>query len=230
MNNSSILVKVRQRLNKLSSFDYDNIEDWMVLEAFNKVQLETVRRLSIKGESTKETIEDIQVFLKNIELKGTNKPNYFESINLPSDVVSIRRVSPKANTKDCSDLRQMVSYLVEEYNIDILLKDPLKNPNFEWAETIHTLVGNKIRIYTNDQFNIQKVDFLYYRKPLEIKIVGVFDLESQRESDVEQLSEFKDDFIENNLIPETCLILAGDIENSNQVQRNTQFIQRNLTL
>ena len=36
MENQAILLKVKQRLNKLASDDYDNIETWQILEAFNK--------------------------------------------------------------------------------------------------------------------------------------------------------------------------------------------------
>jgi hypothetical protein len=38
MNNSQILIKVKQGLNKLDSMDYDNIECWQIFDAFNKVQ------------------------------------------------------------------------------------------------------------------------------------------------------------------------------------------------
>ena len=43
----------------------------------------------------------------------------------------------------------MTVYLVEEANIDLILRDPLKNPNFEWAETVATFIGNRVRIYRN---------------------------------------------------------------------------------
>ena len=36
MNNATIQLKVQQRLNKLASQDYDNIECWQIVEAFNK--------------------------------------------------------------------------------------------------------------------------------------------------------------------------------------------------
>lgn len=36
MNNLAIILKIEQRLNKLSSNDYDNIQKWQIVEAFNK--------------------------------------------------------------------------------------------------------------------------------------------------------------------------------------------------
>ena len=36
MNNDTLQLKLKQRLNKLDSQDYDNIEPWQMIEAFNK--------------------------------------------------------------------------------------------------------------------------------------------------------------------------------------------------
>ena len=44
MNNDTLQLKLKQRLNKLDSQDYDNIEPWQMIEAFNKAQLEWCRR------------------------------------------------------------------------------------------------------------------------------------------------------------------------------------------
>ena len=44
MLNSAIVIKLKQRINKLDSQDYDNIECWQAVEAFNKAQVEWCRR------------------------------------------------------------------------------------------------------------------------------------------------------------------------------------------
>ena len=41
---STILLKVQERLNKLASNDYDNIQNWQIVEAFNKGQVDWCRR------------------------------------------------------------------------------------------------------------------------------------------------------------------------------------------
>ena len=38
-----IPIKIKERLNKLSSNDYDNLECWQFIEAFNKAQLDWSR-------------------------------------------------------------------------------------------------------------------------------------------------------------------------------------------
>ena len=225
MNNNTILIKVKQRINKLGSYDFDNIEDWMIVEAFNKVQLEFARRESKKGESDTQTITNIQNLIKNIELKGNNQELYFQSVTLPPDFLEFKRVSCNGLAKKCKDHRHFKVYLAEEANVDDLLRDPNKNPSFLWGETFCTFIGNIIKIYTNNDFKVDTANLIYYRKPIPITISGIIDLNTQVESTTDQLCEFKDDIIEL-LIDETCVILSGDIEAVNQSQRESQNIQR----
>jgi hypothetical protein len=60
--------------------------------------------------------------------------------------------------QDCCDKRRMTVYLAEEGNLNvILLRDKVKQPSFEWAETFATLIGNTTHIYTNDEFELPEV-------------------------------------------------------------------------
>ena len=62
-----------QRLNKLASNDYDNIECWQIIEAFNKAQIEWCRRQLHGNNMYKEgdemhlrrRIDDLQLLLTN---------------------------------------------------------------------------------------------------------------------------------------------------------------------
>ena len=54
MENNTLLLKLKQRLNKLDSQDFDNIECWQFLEAFNKAQVEWCRRNLHGGNMYKE--------------------------------------------------------------------------------------------------------------------------------------------------------------------------------
>lgn len=227
MNNQLILTKVKERLNKIASFDYDNIECWQIVEAYNKVQLEFAGLRAEKGEETKQYMDSIGFLLQQIQLKGANQKEFFESIPKPADYMSYKRISAFALKEDCKDPRRMMIYLSEEANIDELYKDPNRNPSFEWGETFVTFVDNRFRIHTNGKFTIQEASLIYYRKPLSIKIVGCVDPSTGVESIVEQESEFKDDIIERFLIPGTSAQLAGDIESINQYQLNLQNSMRN---
>ncbi len=50
MNNLTIRIKIKERCNKLSSDDFDNIACWKIVEAFNKGMVSWVRR-NVHGEN-----------------------------------------------------------------------------------------------------------------------------------------------------------------------------------
>lgn len=233
MNNATIQLKIRQRLNKLASNDYDNIECWQVVEAFNKGQVAWCRRqlhgMNIKqtgDEQSKRRIDDLQVILTEVPVTLQNGGVYHETTGLPENYFEWKRISGKA-TKDCCDEpRPMVIYLVEEANVDELLRDKMKQPSFPWGETFCTLKNNKIRIYTNGEFAIEDAKLSYYRQPRHIEIAGCVDPYTQVQSNTNVECEFKDDIIEL-FIDEAAKILAGDIESFNQAQTASQQVEGN---
>lgn len=225
MNNQTLLIKVKERINKRSSFDYDSFEDWQILESFNKIQLEFSRRSIKRGEDSRQNIEDINFLLTPLPLAGKVFPQFFQSINLPENFLGYKRLSVEGVTEHCPKSRSFVVYLAEEANVDELYRDPEKCPNFEWAETFITFIDNRIRIHTDGKFTVKNPILTYYRKPKPLTIIGVRDASTGEISTVEQTCEFKEDLLEV-LIDECALLLAGDIESGNQVSRLAQQIQR----
>lgn len=227
MNNTLLQLKVKQRLNKLDSEDYDNIQCWQIQEAFNKAQRQFVRR-QINGinqkragrESDSQVIADLQNLLVTWKDTYTNKGLYYESCDFPNDYIVFARISAFAKN-DCCPPRKLVTYIAEESDIDIILKDPNKNPNFEWAETIVTFFGNKVRIYTNNQFEIVDPEVIYYRKPISVQFQGCTDTETGLISLTDVECEFRDSVIEL-LVEEAASIISGDLEMQNTQQRLTQ--------
>ena len=232
MNNSILQLKIKQRLNKLASNDYENLEGWQIIEAFNKAQIEWVRRQLHAGnvykegdEGSKRRIDDLQLLLLQVPLFGTQTLLYFESNLLPLDYLEYKRVSTFAKTECCKP-ETMTVYLAEEANVDELLDDEFRTPSYEWGETFCTLMGNKIRIYTNSQFDVVNPTLTYYRKPRYIQIANVVDPYTGLVSAADVTCEFKDDIVEL-LIDEAASIIAGDIESANQFARGTQNAERN---
>lgn len=233
MLNSAILIKVKQRLNKLSSNDYDNIEDWQIIEAFDKGQVDWCRRnlhgLNIVKEGDEQStrrIDDLQILLSQIPLNMNNKKTYYESVNFPQDYLQWKRVSASATSDCCPDPKPMVIYLAEVANVDELLRDKHKQPSFEWGETFCVMSNNDVKIYTNGLFKPVNVMLYYYRQPRRIQIAGVQDPYTGLPAATDVISEFKDDLVEL-FIDEAVKILAGDIESMNQYQRMSQSTEQN---
>lgn len=231
MTNALLQIKIKQRLNKLASLDFDNLECWQIQEAFNKAQLEWTRRmiygLNTRREGSEQTtglIDDLRVLLTSTPLTPTDREIFAEG-TLPADYLYYVRVDVLAKS-DCCPERRMTVYEVEEANMGILIGSDTKGPSFEWAETLSTLVGDKVRVYTNDEFDITKMNLVYYRKPRDVRFNGCVDPNTGAAISADVTCEFKDDIAEI-LADEAAAILAGDIESITQYQRETQNGQRN---
>jgi hypothetical protein len=233
MLNETLRIKLKQRLNKLSSNDFDNIESWQILEAFNKSQIEWVRR-QLHGnniykegdEMSKRRVDDLQILLEELNLTGNLTERYLETDNFPVNTyLEYKRVSIKATNDCCSDARSMTVYLAEEANVELIYRDELKRPDFEWGETFCTLIGNTIRIYRKNFLIVDPV-LTYYRKPRLVEFLGVLNPYTAVNSTVDVICEFKDDIVEL-IIDETAALIAGDIENMIQMQREQQAAERN---
>ena len=231
MQNSVLSIKIKQRLNKLDSQDYDNIECWQIVEAFNKAQVEWTRRqlhgINIVKEGDEESNrrkDDLQVLLNTQPLPVSNQ-QVFYSGEIPVNYLQWKRVDAYAK-KECCDNRRMTIYLAEEANVNLLLRDKGKQPNFEWAETFATLKDNQVNIYTNNDFAVESAQLTYYRQPRKIEIQGCVDPYTGVQSTTNVECEFKDDIIEV-IIDEAVSILAGDIESGNQFSRGTETAERN---
>ena len=231
MLNQTIVTKVKSRLNKLDSQDYDNIQCWQIVEAFNKAQVEWVRR-QLHGtnafkegdESSNRRKDDLQRLLVLENLTLGKRDLYYEA-SLPGNYLQWKRVDVYAN-KECCDKRKMVVYLAEEDDLSLLLRDKAKEPSFEWAETFATLMDNGVKIYTNDKFEIPNASLTYYRQPVRVQILNCSDPYTGVASTADVLCEFKDDIVEL-MIDDAVTIIAGDIESTNQYSRNSQSSEKN---
>jgi len=231
MLNSTITIKLKERLNKLDSQDYDNILCFQVVEAFNKAQVEWSRRqlhgINMKKEGDEQSTrrkDDLQVLLVETDSVLSEEDIYYSG-PIPENYLQWKRLDVNACKGECSN-RRMAVYLAAEENLNQLLRDKLKQPSFAWAETFATLTDDKFRVYTNKDFAVSNVSLTYYRQPRKIQVKGCTDPYTGLDSTQEVLCEFKDDIIEL-IIDEAVSIIAGDIESGNQYSRGQQEAERN---
>jgi len=234
MDNRTILLKVKLRLNKQASQDFDNLEDYQVVEAYCKGRSDWCRRV-LRGinitkdgdEQSTNRIDDLQVLLTEPlqPLPLVDRQNFWEA-DKPLDYMRYKKVSLDAKNDCCQDPRPMTVYLGEEGNQPELIRNTNTKPSFEWAETFITFVGNKIRIYTNNEFTPENFRLMYYKQPPRIQIAGVANPYDGTIPTVDVPCIFNDDLIEV-FIEAAATILAGDIESAFQMQRNKQNTDTN---
>jgi hypothetical protein len=235
MTNAELQIKVKERLNKLASLDYDNFECWQIAEAFNKAQLEWFRRqinginqLQSGDGSTKVNYDDTQKLIKTVPISGTNYPTSFpqsfETDVIPSDYLYYSSMYVMAKS-DCCPERNINIYIVDKADLYVILRDDNKKPSFDWGETVAVVADNKFTIYTGGEFDITSINLTYYRKPVPVSFAGCVDITTGAATpDVP--CEFKDDVAEI-LVDNAVMILAADIESSNQYTRATSSVQTN---
>lgn len=235
MNNDTLQLKVRERLNKLASSDFDNIECWQIVEAFNKGMVDWCRRnlhgtnLPKEGDDQSTSrVDDLEkLLIYSPILPLNNRQTFYETVaERPADYLRYKRFSAKAVNECCDEPRQLTIYMGSEADLDILLKDKDKKPSFEYAETFGTFVNNKMRVYTNGDFELKDFSLVYYRQPRKIEILNCKDPYTGLIPTANVICEFSDDLTEL-LIDECAGILAGDIENGFQVQREKGNVENN---
>jgi hypothetical protein len=206
-----VLSKYKARLNKSDSEDYDNLWIYQVEETFNKGILEVVRRLK-RGknqlqegdEETRDRIDDLQIILIDKRISVGQYPIFVETQIFPDDYLYYKRITPIVSKNNCNNIR-IKSHLKEEANVDDLLIDWDTQPSFDFEETFNTLLGNKARIYHNEDFRITEAILTYYKQPRFITF---------NRTNPKNL-EFKDD-ISELMIDEGVKIMAGDINSWDQ--------------
>jgi len=224
-----VALKIRQRLNKEDTHDDENLPVYVIVEAYNKGQLNIINRLSHKNnlyktglESTINRVDDLQILINSEPkiLSGNNKFDYFLTEPLPKDYLRYIRTYCSAKSDKC-DNKDLKIYLQEESNLNTLLDNDFINPSFDWSETIGTIVENKLKVFTQNKFKINKVYLTYLRKPRNIDITGYIKQDGSSSTTINP--ELPDDIVEMS-IDEACRILSGDMQN----QFSNQIAQQNL--
>jgi hypothetical protein len=231
MTNNQLLLEFKQRLNKLASSDYTNLECWQEFALLNKAQIQWSRRQLHGGnqyqegdEESKRRIDDLNILLVEEELKAENKKIYFETELIPSNYFEFKKVVLQISKKGCDQVKRVVPQLVSEQDVDELLTDNLKQPSFIWGETFVTLFGNKLRVWTNGDFLVDKCEIVYYRFPKTISSTSCLSINGNSQS--EQEIEFKDD-IAYLIIDEATSIAAADIMDVSNYQRLSTEVEKN---
>ena len=233
MNNQTLIVKFMQRLDKLSSSDYGNIEQWMMIEAFNKGTLSWVRR-QLEGinqtksgaEGSTRRIDDLQYILTTspLEVLEGSDESYWYSL-LPEDYLQWSRVSASGKN-NCCPPRKLVVFEAIEADLDMNLSNNGKRPNFDWATTFATVSNKTVKIFTNGEFDILDASLTYYKTPINIQIAGIVNPSTGEISVTDVECEAADNIIEL-LIEEGVGILLGDLSNFQKEQITTQRNERN---
>lgn len=216
-------IKLKYRLNKSATADYGNIDHDPATEAINKALNDWIRR-QVHGsnvykegaEESRMRVDDLQPLLYPLrKMPLTDGGIFSETEKLPGNYRYFNRFSFFIKPKGCSNNILITSDLKEEANVDVLLTTDGTKPSLKFEQCFHTLIGNKIRLYHNKEFNPSEGLLTYYKAPIKY---------NSRKPD--EVFELKDDVMEL-IIDEAAKIISGDMEYGSAYQKQDKSVENN---
>jgi hypothetical protein len=237
----SLLYKVDQRLNKLSTNAHQQIQLEDKILALNEAQIKLIKQ-KIDGISTasglgqdsfKKRYEDLQSLVVwyddgELPLKLIN-----ETLNQWS--ANVRNLLPKymfyvdsyvlASKGRCKDRKIWINKdLAKHGDLSLLLNNVHYRPSFEYQETFNSISSDEISIFTDGTFTPSNIYISYMRYPLYINKTGYIMLDGEPSFDQDCELET---YLEDELLDLTVQNLAMYTENQSAVQNAAYRIQTN---
>jgi hypothetical protein len=237
----SLLYKIDQKLNKLSTNEHQQIVLEDKILALNEAQIKLIKQ-KVDGISTvsglgldafKKRYEDLQSLVESynhqpldLKLKNPEVNQWY---------ASLLEFSPKymfyldsyilADKGRCKDRIIWVNRdLAKHGDLQFILNNDHYRPSFEYQETFNFLSSDEISIFTDGTFTPTKIYLMYMRYPLYINKEGYIMLDG--EPSFNQDCELET-YLEDELLDLTVQNLAMYTENQSAVQNSIYRIQTN---
>lgn len=228
----SLLYKIDQKLNKLSTNVHQqiNLEDKIL--ALNEAQIKLIKQ-KVDGFSTvsglgldafKKRYEDLQ----SLVVTYNHQPLDLTILNpeLNQWKASLHALIPKymfyidayvlADKGPCKDRKIWINRdLAKHGDLQFLLNNDHYRPSFEYQETFNFLSSDEISIFTDGEFTPSKIYISYMRYPQYIDKAGYIKLDG--EPSVDSNCELET-YLEDELLDLTVQSLAMYTENMSAVE------------
>jgi hypothetical protein len=237
----SLLYKIDQKLNKLSTNEHQqiNLEDKIL--ALNEAQIKLIKQ-KVDGQNTvsglgldafKKRYEDLQ----SLVVTYNHQPLDLTLLNseLNQWKANIHQLTPKymfyidsyviADKGRCTDRKIWINRdLAKHGDLQFCLTNTHYRPSFEYQETFNSISSDEISVFTDGTFTPKQIYVSYMRYPVYINKTGYVMLDGQDSYDADCELET---YLEDELLDLTVQNLAMYTENQSAVQ-NAQFrIQTN---
>ena len=237
----SLLYKIDQKLNKLSSNSHQRIQLEDKILALNEAQIKLIKQkldgISIVSQlgrdAFKKRYDDLQILVEDylahpLDLTLTNPIlNQWDA--------NIKEIDPKymffvdsyflADKGICTNRIIWTNVeLTKHGDIQFLLNNDHYKPSFEYQETFSSISTNKISIFTDGTFTPTKLYLMYLRYPVYINKAGYVMLDGKDSVDSNcELALY----LEDEILDLAVQNLAMYTENSSAVQSAQFRIQTN---
>jgi len=237
----SLLYKIDQQLNKLSTNEHQQIQLEDKILALNQAQIKLIKQ-KVDGQSTvsglgldafKKRYEDLQ----SLVMGYNNQPLelFLKNPELNQWAANIHLLTPKymfyvdsyvlADKGRCKDRKIWINRdLAKHGDLQYILNNDHYRPSFEYQETFNFLSSDEISIFTDGTFTPSKIYISYMRYPQYINKTGYVMLDGEDSFDQDCELEL---YLEDELLDLTVQTLAMYTENQSAVQNAQVRIQTN---
>lgn len=237
----SLLYKIDQRLNKLSTNAHQQIQLEDKILALNEAQIKLIKQkidnistVSQMGlDSFKKRYEDLQSLI--IAYNDGELPLTIKNEELNQWKANLHDLDPKymfyidsyvlADKGKCKDRKIWINRdLAKHGDLQFILNNDHYKPSFEYQETFNFLSSDEISIFTDGTFTPNKICISYMRYPVYIDKEGYVKFDGT--DSVNQDCELET-YLEDELLDLTVQNLAMFTENQSAVQNAAYRIQTN---
>lgn len=241
INVDSLLYKVDQRLNKLSTNEHQQIQLEDKILALNEAQIKLIKQ-KVDGFSVvsglgidafKKRYEDLQRLI--ISYENGKLPMKLNDRKINQWVVNMNDLKPNymfyidayflANKGKCFDRKIWINKdLAKHGDLQFLLNNDHYKPSFEYQETFNFISSNELSIFTDGTFTPTFIYLSYMRYPDKIDKSGYIKFDGTKSEDKNcELQEY----LEDEILDLTVQNLAMYTENAAAVQSAQFRIQTN---
>jgi hypothetical protein len=237
----SLLYKIDQRLNKLSTNEHQQIQLEDKILALNEAQIKLIKQkvdgISVVSglglDSFKKRYEDLQSLV--INYNNQPLPLQLKNPEINQWCAYMDELSPKymfyldsyilADKGRCKNRKIWINKeLAKHTDVSLLLNNNHYKPSFEYQETFNTISSNEISIFTDGTFTPKEIYIMYMRYPKYINKEGyiMFNGSPSTNQDCEL-----EEYLEDELLDLTVQNLAMYTENASAAQSAQFRIQTN---
>ena len=237
----SLLYKIDQKLNKLSTNEHQQIALEDKILALNEAQIKLIKQ-KVDGFSTtsglgldafKKRYEDLQSLV--IAYNDGELPLTLKNAQLNQWKANLHDLDPQymfyvdsyflANKGRCTDRKIWINKeLAKHGDISLLLTNDHYKPSFEYQESFNFLATDEISVFTDGTFTPTNIYVSYMRYPVYINKTGyiMFDGEPSYDQNCEL-----ETYLEDELLDLTVQNLAMYTENQSAVEMAAYRIKTN---
>lgn len=237
----SLLYKIDQRLNKLSTNAHQQIPLEDKILALNEAQIKLLKQ-KVDGISTvsglgldafKKRYEDLQSLV--VAYNDGMLPLTLKNPQLNQWAANIHALNPKymfyvdsyvlASKDLCTDRKIWINKDLSKHgDLSLLLNNDHYKPSFEYQETFNFLSSDEISIFTDGTFTPSKIYISYFRYPVYIDKAGYVKFNGTPSTNQDCELET---YLEDELLDLTVENLAMYVENQSAVQNAAYRIKTN---